>query len=172
MTVRIVGATLRDLTYIACNLRPDDHAEADCQFDTSNANLIAIAALQGPSYVVELRGNPEAAFGAVQHRKGLWTAWSWGTPRMARCVPAITAFVRDELISDLVDQGAHRVEARALASNAMALRWLRRLGANERCLLPAYGKNGEDFVLFDWTRDHVLQQQRPQTNASPARPGD
>ena len=33
MTIRIVPATLRDLNSISANLRPEDQAEIDCQFD-------------------------------------------------------------------------------------------------------------------------------------------
>ena len=153
MTVRIVGGNLRDLSYIAANLRPDDRAEVDCQLDEWTPASLAFQALHaGPSYVAELNGNPEAAFGAGEIRLGLWIAWSWGTSRMARCVPRITKFVHDVLIPDIARRGGRRTEARALASNDMAVRWLRRLGATEQCLLPAYGKNGEDFILFDWTR--------------------
>lgn len=153
MTVRIIGGNLRDLSYIAANLRPEDHAECECQFDDWSPASLALTAMQGHAYVVELDGNPEAAFGAAQVRGGLFIAWSWGTKRMRRCVPRITQFFYEVLGPDVAAQGAHRVEARALASNELALRWLKRLGATERCLLPGYGKNGEDFILFDWTRE-------------------
>lgn len=153
MTARIVAGTLRDLSYIAANLRPEDHAEIDCQCDGWTPFALAAHALHGFAYVVELDGNPEAAFGAAEQRAGLWTAWSWGTDRMRRCVPRITQFFYAALGPQVAARGAHRVEARALASNELALRWLRRLGATARCRLPAYGKNGEDFILFDWTRE-------------------
>lgn len=153
MTVRIIGANLRDLSYIASNLRPDDKAEIDCQLDEWTPAMLALSAMQGMAYIAELDGNPEAAFGAAQSRSGLWIAWSWGSKRMWRCIPRITKFFYEVLGPDVAAQGAWRVEARALAANDMALRWLHRLGATERCRLPAYGKNGEDFVLFDWTRE-------------------
>lgn len=153
MTARIVGGTLRDLSYIAANLRKEDRAEIDCQFNEWTPELLALSALQGFAYAVELDGNPEAAFGAAEARQGLWIAWSWGTRRMWRCVPRITSFFYQVLGPDVAARGAWRVEARAMAGNDLACRWLNRLGANERCLLPAYGKNGEDFILFDWTRE-------------------
>lgn len=153
MTCRIIGGNLRDLSYIAANLRPEDKAEIDCQLDDWTPAALALGAMQGFAYVAELDGNPEAAFGAAENRSGLWTAWSWGSRRMWRCVPRITTFFYEVLGPDVAAQGAWRVEARALAANDMALRWLRRLGANERCHLPGYGKNGEDFILFDWTRE-------------------
>ncbi|MER8793960.1 hypothetical protein NKH75_07095 [Mesorhizobium sp. M0984] len=153
MTVRILGGNLRDLSYIAANLRPEDQAEIDCQFDEWTPAMLALHAMQGRAYVVELDGNPEAAFGAAPLRSGLWIAWSWGTKRMKRCVPRITQFFYAVLGPDVAAQGAWRVEARAMAGNDLAVRWLNRLGATERCRLPGYGKNGEDFILFDWTRE-------------------
>lgn len=92
MTVRIIPATLRDLSYIAANLRPEDKAEIDCQFDQWSPALLALMALQGFAYVAEFDGNPEAGFGAAEQHGGLWIAWSWGTRRMKRCVPGITEF--------------------------------------------------------------------------------
>lgn len=172
MTVRIIGANLRDLSYIASNLRPDDKAEIDCQLDEWTPAGLALAAMQGFAYVAVLDGNPEAAFGAAENRSGLWTAWSWGSKRMWRCVPRITKFFYEVLGPDVAARGAWRVEARALAANDMALRWLRRLGAHERCHLPGYGKNGEDFILFDWTREtwNNVHSQNPEAAESAASP--
>ncbi|MER8863238.1 hypothetical protein NKI19_05890 [Mesorhizobium sp. M0751] len=152
MTLRIIPATLRDLSYIAANLRPEDRAEIDCQFDDWSPALLALTALQGFAYVAELDGNPEAGFGAAEQRSGLWIAWSWGTRRTRRCVPGITEFFHAVLGPEVAARGAWRVEARALAANDLALRWLARLGATQRCRLPGYGRNGEDFLLYDWTR--------------------
>lgn len=153
MKARIVGATLRDLSYIAANMRPEDRAEVECQIDHWDVGAIALGAMQGLAYVVELDGNPEAAFGACEQRSGLWIAWSLGTRRMPRCVPAITRFFHAVLGDQVSREGAWRVEARPIAGNELAVRWLKRLGATERCTLPSYGKNGEDFLLFDWTRE-------------------
>lgn len=171
MTVRIVPATLRDLSYIAANLRPEDRAEIDCQLDQWSPALLAMTALQGFAYVAELDGNPEAGFGAAEQRSGLWIAWSWGTRRMKRCVPGITAQFHAVLGPQVAARGAWRVEARALAANELALRWLGRLGATQRCLLPAYGRNGEDFFLYDWTREgwnHVSVSKTTGTEAAAA----
>ena len=173
MTVRIVGANLRDLSYIASNLRPEDFAEIDCQFDVWSPAMLAAVSLQGFAYVAEVNGNPEAAFGAAEQRSGLWIAWSWGTRRMKRCIPRITDFFFQVLGPDVAAAGASRVEARPLAGNDMAVRWLRKLGATERCLLPGFGKDGQDFLLFDWTRDrwadvHLLNAENTQAEAAPA----
>lgn len=154
MKAHVIAANLRDLSYIASNLRPEDFAEVDCQYDAWSPAMLAAGTLQarGFAYVVTLDGNPEAAFGAAEERQGLWTIWSWGTKRMSRCVPIITKFCREYLIPDVFNAGALRGEARALYSNDKARRWLQRLGSSPAVVLRNYGKNGEDFVLYEWVR--------------------
>jgi hypothetical protein len=155
MVARIAAATLRDLSYVAANLRPEDREEVACQFEQWTPVLLASLALRDHAYVVEINGNPEAAVGAGQVRPGLWIAWSWGTDRMWRAVPTITRFVRDVMIPDIIAQGGQRAEARAMAKNFSAHRWLEKMGATRRCDLPNYGKNGEPFLLFDWTKGNL-----------------
>lgn len=160
MSVHIVAATLRDLSYVASRLRPEDEREAACQFEQFSPALLATVSLKDHAYVVEVDGNPEAAFGACStaHR-GLWVAWSWGSVRMWRAVPLITQFVRAVMIPDIIAQGCWRCEARAMAENTGAHRWLKRMGATERADLPGWGKNGEEFTLFDWTRKDIERAQ-------------
>lgn len=149
----IVAATLRDLSYVASRLRPEDEREASCQFEQFSPALLATVSLKDHAYCVEVNGNPEAAFGACStSHKGLWVAWSWMSTKGWRAVPKITEFVRDVMIPDIIAQGCWRCEARAMAENTGAHRWLRRMGAYERCELPGWGKNGEDFRLFEWLR--------------------
>lgn len=153
MSVQIVAATLRDLSYVASNMRPEDRAECDAQFDEWIPEGLASVSLRDHAYIAEVNGNPEAAFGAgVFGHRGQWVAWSWMTPRGWRAVPQITEFVRSVMVPAVYAAGGQRVEARALEANASARRWLKRMGATERCSLPCYGKNGETFILYDWIR--------------------
>jgi hypothetical protein len=156
MPIRIVGGTLRDLSYLASRLRPDDHAEVSCQIPGWTPAGLAHSALQGLAYCVLLDGNPEAAFGAREQRTGLWIIWAWGSHRMWRCVPAIKRFCLEVLMPDVLNAGALRGEARALASHKSAHTLLRHLGATRRCELPRYGTGGETFILWDWTIDDVF----------------
>lgn len=155
---RVVDATVRDLTYVASRMRPEDREEIDCQHPGWAPAELAYGCLPGWAYVVELDGNPEMAFGVVPRRQGLWEAWSWGTGKSWRAAPAAARFVRDRLVPAMLSTTATRIEARSLATHGQAARFLRQLGARERCRLPGFGVHGEEFILWDWTRgDHVLQ---------------
>lgn len=153
MFCSVVDATLRDLSYVAAHMNERDRAEVECQIDEWSAAHVAAMCLRDFAYVVELNGNPEAAFGCGQVRRGYWIAWSWGTDRLAKCLPTMIPFITEQLQPAVYEAGALRVEARALASHRQARRFLERIGGTLRCELPAYGKNGEPFVLYDWTRE-------------------
>ena len=154
-------------------MRASDRAEVEAQIDEWSAVHVAALSLRDFAYVVELNGNPEAAFGCGKVRQGYWIAWSWGTDRLIKCVPTMVSFITEQLQPAVYDAGALRVEARALASHKQAIRFLERIGGTFRCELPAYGKNGETFILYDWTREtYVPISQRPidaSTSRNPAR---
>jgi hypothetical protein len=166
---QIETATLRDLSYIAANLRPDDRRELEAQMPGASPVDIAIIHLPAMSFIVELDGNPEMAFGAVEQRTGLWCAWSWGTRSASRCMPAFVRFFHDHVRPAVLRAGAHRVEARALADNVDGQRTLIRLGATRRCILPGYGVHGQEYILYDWTRgDSIDVLQQPRTTQASA----
>ena len=150
-------------------MRASDRAEVECQIDEWNAGHIAALSLRDFAYVVELAGNPEAAFGCGQVRRGYWIAWSWGTDRLIRCIPAMVAFITDHLQPAVYEAGALRVEARALKSHGQAVRFLERIGGTFRCELPGYGKNGETFLLFDWVRETYVPVSKRTIDASAGR---
>jgi hypothetical protein len=152
VTVRIIGATLRDLSYCAANMRPEDRAEIDAQHSGWTPTGLAALHLRDHAYCALIDGNPEAAFGAGRIFDHLFIAWSFMTRRGWRAVPRMTAFVREAMFPAILEAGAQRVEARALASNVSARRWLKKLGATEDCELENYGRNGESFILYSWTR--------------------
>jgi hypothetical protein len=154
--ITIVPGTLRDLSFIASRLREDDRREAEALLGPFHYIDLAAMHLRDVVYVALDDGNPVSAFGASRlFGNHLWTAWSWGSDDIAKAIPTVTRFIRNHMIPELLEYGAHRVEARALASHTLARRWLKLIGATERCELPMFGINGEDFCLFDWTKETV-----------------
>jgi hypothetical protein len=168
MPARVIGANFRDLSYITANMRQEDKAESTAVLGPLHYMDIAAIHLRDRAYVVEVDGNPEAAFGACRIAGDhLWAAWSFGTKRISRAIPIITRFCRDVMVPDLLATDAQRVEARALASHFTAHRWLSAMGASLRCELPCFGRGGETFLLYEWTRD-VFQLEGPGAQAAPA----
>lgn len=108
----------------------------------------------GEAWVARLDGQPVAAFGAAPMSLpgNVLSLWAWGTKRLVRAAPAITRFVRDECAPRWVAAGVTRVEARSIRGHVSAHRWLRGAGAKAQPC-PNWGKGGEGFVLFYWTKD-------------------
>lgn len=184
--VDIVPACIRDLTFILANLRQDDYEEIACQLDGLPFELLAYGAMVEPqhAYVARLDGQPVAAFGATRQRPTLANAWSWGTPHMGRAVPFIIDSVCEVLIPDLAAAGVLRCEARALATNTMAHKFLLRMGARECAKLDAYGRDGENFILYEWLardlkdgvpnvhRRHLRKAKTPKARRRTGRPAE
>lgn len=154
MTVEIVPASFRDLSYVAANIRAEDKAECEAQMGEIHYMDLAAMHLRDFTNIALLDGNPVCAFGACRAQgEHLWSAWSFSTRHVAPAIPAVTRHIRRVLIPQVTAlPEATRVEARAMAANVMACRWLKLMGATERCDLPGYGRGGELFKLYDWTR--------------------
>lgn len=154
--IRIVPANFRDISYVASRIRPEDREEVEAQIGAVHYIELAAMHYRDHAYVALVNDNPEAAFGAARVAGNhLWNAWMWGSPRMSRAIPAIGRFVTQTMMPELLDLGANRVEARALAKHHTAQRWLEKMQAHRRCELPCFGINGEPFILYDWTRDEI-----------------
>ena len=165
ITVR--PGSVRDITYVAANMRDADRREIFCQRADEDVRALAMTM----SYVSPVHCyaafedcSPIAVFGASEQHPNMWTAWAFGTRRLRRAVPAITRFVRSRIAGALLDCGANRVEVRSIAGHDIAHRWLETLGAEREALLRGFGKGGEDFVLYAWRRDRFSPRGRPDTS--------
>lgn len=168
MAIEILEPTLRDLTYIGANLRPEDYRETMCQLPEGMLGSSALAGVYqgmtpGWNWVASLNGQPIAAFGFQPVTTPVWQAWALGTRRMTRAIPAITRWCLDQE-QRLIDAGVRRVEARTIEGHDQAHRWLERLGCARVCELPDHGRDGELFYLYAWhlsagrpTHNHVYR---------------
>ena len=173
MKVEIRPATLRDCTFVAANMRDQDHRELTAILDESRVSLGALCFLSAPdtSWCAWLDGSPIAAFGfspgVMPHT--CWSAWAYGTKRMRRAIPAISRHGQRVVAPMLIDRGVLRVEVRSIADHDIAHQWLAGLGAAPECRLEDYGLNGETFILYAWTRSrYVPVRKPPRSPASPA----
>ena len=158
MTIRSIEirpATLRDVTFIAAGMRSQDwqeiHASSPCNDKTEAGALCFL--MSKWSYTAWLKGEPVCAFGfAMTGLPWIMSAWAFGTERMRRVIPAVTRH-EATMLPLFAEAGIHRIEVRSLEGHDLAHGWLASLGAKRECDLPQYGRNGETFVLYAWTKD-------------------
>ena len=97
-------------------------------------------------------GLPVAAFGAVPLWNGVWDVWMFATDEWPRVALGVHRFIKKVMIPALEESGCHRAQCRSLATYTWSHRWLESLGAYKESELPHFGKEGELFYLYCWTR--------------------
>jgi hypothetical protein len=159
----LVKPTYATLLHITTRLRPLDQREVQAiQWDDSPENIAKHAYEMGqPSWVVCAKNplEPAYAFGLTADRPGVWSVWGFGTNRFPEVALSVTRWCYRAIVPALPKIG-HRVECYCLAEKTDAHRWLERLGGVEEGTLRGYGRNGEDFKIFAWRRDHGRIEER------------
>lgn len=143
-----------DVLKIARNMRKRDREEIYATRFGENpeqvtAEVVASGAFRWAAYI---EGKPVAAIGAVPRWPGVWTVWAFGTADWSKVTLALTRHVRRFMMPAIFHSGAHRVDCMALAKHTDARRWLEALGAEPETTLDNWGRNGEKFVCYRWTR--------------------
>jgi hypothetical protein len=162
-------ASASDLRFIVARLREADAEEIfACRWDKDREAFADELLSFGPQAMHFLaygaEGEPIASFGAVLLWEGVATVWAFGTHRFLEVAPTVTRFIRRAMIPALITQGVHRAECRALASRTATARWLRFLGARCEAVIPGFGNQKQDFVLYAWTRlDDDVGTRTPQS---------
>ena len=143
-----------DMLTIARNLRERDREElmatrygddpADVARDACNSGAFRWAA-----YV---DGRPVAAIGAFPRWPRVWSAWAYGTDEWPKVVRLVTRHARNFMMPAVYNSGALRMDALSMESHHDARAWLEYLGAEPLNVLANWGKNGETFVSYVWTR--------------------
>ena len=157
-----------DINYVANNLRAQNLEEVwATRWDEPDAagvqafanDMVRIAGAM--VFCVVRRYVPVAIFGTVPVWPKVWVAFAFGTPEFPRVARYVTKHIRGFTIPALLRAGAHRVEARALATHTTSHQWLKAMGARHEATLHGYGRNGEDFHVMVWNPDDVQPPKRP-----------
>lgn len=141
--------------HIATHMRASDRAEvmATRWNDSSHDFAAECMHLSGPKLAAMLPdGEPVAMGGVAPNHPGVGQAWMVGTDRIGEMGIQIAHTCRRAVRALFADGGLHRIQAHSIASHDWAHRWLRSIGFSEEARLPAYGKGGEDFLVFGITK--------------------
>lgn len=158
MAISIKPATMRDVSYIAANLRDGDREEISCQVPEGlgSAVIAAYSLSGGQAWVAFYRGQPAMAFGVTYMTEYALSGWAYGTKNAERVIPAVTRFVWSTLARGWAMAGIRRIEARTLETHTSAHRWLEAAGAVKESPEPyEWGRDGERFYTYAWTRQSL-----------------
>jgi hypothetical protein len=153
--MRIAVINYPDLLYIADNMRDIDKKEVYAtRWDDSPDGLVD-SIMSGGEFGWVVGGDdgiPIAAFGAIPTWEGVWQVWMFSTDRWNEVSLTVTKFIRRVMIPSIVDAGWQRAECRSIGGHDVAHRWLEMLGASREHTLHYFGKNGDTFHLYSWTK--------------------
>lgn len=165
MAIFEVGpANVRDVSFIAGNLRDNDKTEVLCQLPAgiTQQEIGYICTRAGTSFIAYLDSKPVMVFGfdPVTLAGNVLNAWAFGTKDSPKVIHQLTIWLKDNLLRDWLAQGVTRIEARSFIDHQDAHKWLRSTGAVEEGTLQNFGRDGEQFVLFAWHRNRLKQIHR------------
>jgi hypothetical protein len=145
---------IRDLVKIISNLRERDREEIFATRYTDDPLDIAHSVKMAGDFcwVAYVDDVPVAVIGAMPRWPRVWSAFAFGTDRWDETILALTRHARRFIFPALVNSGAHRIDAVTLGTHTDAHGWLQYLGMKKEFSLDKYGRRGEKFVMYAWTR--------------------
>lgn len=139
---------------VAARARDIDRQEilATSGIDDLVAHIAYLEHMPQLGVCVSKDGDPVCVVGAAFMWPGVVSMFMFATDRFPEVAIETTRFVKKVLFPALRDAGVHRLQCHSIATHKTAHDWIRFCGADQETLVPAYGKNREDFVLFAMSR--------------------
>lgn len=148
------------IAHIVQNLRDNDRRE-----------LLATSFLDDPLEIARHYGQerfawvfglerPIAYMGASARWPGMWCPFMLATDEFGQIGLSLTKWAVRVMIPSLDRMGARRLEAVSMADHHTAHRWMGFFGMKPEARLRQFGKGGEDFILFGWSRGDRYHQRR------------
>lgn len=152
-------ATIGDIFDVAMRMRERDYEEIVCTTYAKDryelADILARSWSQSPATYVF--GTEElgriACLTLTAERPGVWNLGLFATDKLESIGKSLTKHVIRDIIPLLDKAEAHRVEAQSIVGYEEVHNWLQFFGLRKESVLKKYGRNGEDFVNFAWTRE-------------------
>lgn len=146
--------TIAEVLYVVRNLRDQSHREI---FQATDSDIqtfsLGITGCHGFRWVAYHNGRPAAILGASRLHAGVWSVFGFGTDDWIKVWRSVTRTAKREMFPLVANEGCHRAHCVTLTESVDVHRWLRLLGATEECVMRGYGKGGEDYTMFSWTKE-------------------
>lgn len=159
--MKIVEPTFTDIFTVARDMRQADLKEflgvntAETRLDL--ASILATRLCdRGDVMVGHDKEGAVCVGGTFEGRPNVITLLFFANERFPGIALPITRFIKRNLFPRLTARGIHRIEAVSLADRGDVHTWLNTLGLKaETGPLLGFGKNGEAYIQFSWSADHV-----------------
>lgn len=159
---RILPLEIGAVASVATRMRAADAREIYACRWTADPITIAHAVVEQSrfGFVAWTAGNtPAAVVACAEHWPGFYQVAMFATDDWPDVAAITSRAARRWIKPAMLDAGGRRAEARSHASHSEAHRWLTWLGFVAESRMPEFGRNGEEFILFVWRRNHVHVRQ-------------
>ncbi len=166
--------TAAAIGHVVYNMRDRDREEIAALGWAASVDLVKRVMLTRYGFVACTDdGTPVAVAAGDEHVPGLIGLTFFATARLPEIGLALSRHIKRTVIPGYFESGmVRRAEARSLEGYDWAARWMRSLGFRDLCVLRRFGKDGEDFILWELIDDDVRQSRSPEASAPSAAPDD
>lgn len=152
--VTVKPACLAHASFVTANMREADRNEIMCQVPdgTKTYDIAGMMLGSGDAFIAYLDDQPVLFFGAHPMNVCTLEAWAIGTSKTRRVLHAATRHLISDYGPRAIAAGFLSMECRSHVKHVEAHRWLAGTGAVVNGDPFVYGKGGEEFILFRWTK--------------------
>ena len=152
----ILKLTLDHALYVSRRMRKTDRDEVMATRWNANDNdndadfaLSCFKSLGSSFVAINKKGVPVIIGGVAMNAPGIGTAWMVGTDDWPSVALEVSRFCRKSIKKYLKSEDIHRIHAYSSVFHSDSHKWLELVGMKRGPLLKKWGKNHEDFILFE-----------------------
>lgn len=147
--------SLTELKYVCQHMRERSREEMYLRWPNDDPLDLAYSYFQKNDFmwVGYYDGKPAAIIGGYPVGPQAWTLFGFGTDDYEKILRTVTKHAIRFMMPAIKATGAEIAGCISPVDHIETHRWLEWLGAVEDQILPGYGKNGEDCILFAWTKE-------------------
>lgn len=112
-----------------------------------------------------LNGLPVCIVITYSSHPGVWSIGMFATENLKKIGKFVTESVIRHLFVGMINAGMHRLECKSVVGYDSVHKWLLWQGFKKESICRGYGRNGEDFITFAWTKGDPLPRLFPRSAA-------
>lgn len=151
----IAKLTLEHALRVVRNMREIDRREVMATRWNDDLEKFALDCYQVPgmSWVaINKEGEPVVIGGVAFNSPGVGTAWMVGTDKWLSVALEVSRFCKKTINTIFESEEIHRIQAFSAIFHTDSHKWLKLVGMHPKHVLHQWGKEKDDFILFEVIR--------------------